>query len=95
MESIGIGRKQWRTAILLLAPAVLLAAFVTHPYLSGRLPNDAEVAAAVAEGTTSWGLVHLATSVASGLIILAFLAIRSYLRDAGEDRFSALGSPSS
>jgi hypothetical protein len=31
--------------------------------------------------------------VASGLIILAFLAVRSYLREAGEDRFSALGLP--
>src|SRR5918992_6193918 len=93
MTGVDIGRNQWRVAILIVAPVVLLAAFVTHPYLAGRLPNDAEVAAAVADGTTSWGLVHLATSVASGLIILAFLAIRSFLRDAGEDRFSALGLP--
>src|ERR687896_753404 len=93
MTRVDIGRNQWRVAILVVAPAVLLATFLTHPYLSGRLPNDAEVAAAVADGTTYWGLVHLATSVASGLIILAFLAIRSYLRDAGEDRFSALGLP--
>ncbi|MGH2750473.1 MAG: hypothetical protein ACRDJV_15485 [Actinomycetota bacterium] len=93
MESIDIGRNKWRTVILVVAPAVLLAALVTHPYLSGRLPNDAEVAASVADGTTYWGLVHLATSLASGLIILAFLAVRSYLRDAGEDRFSALGLP--
>ena len=83
----------WRTVILVAAPAALLVALVAHPYLSGRLPNDTEVAAAVASGTTRWGLVHLATSVASGLIILAFLAVRSYLREAGEDRFSALGVP--
>jgi hypothetical protein len=93
MASIDIGRNQWRTAILVGAPAVLLATLVTHPYLSGRLPNDAEVAEAVAGGITRWGLVHLATSVASGLIILAFLAVRSYLREAGEDRFSAVGVP--
>jgi hypothetical protein len=93
MKSIDIARNQWRTVILIVAPVVLLAAFVTHPYLSGRLPNDAEVAAAVAGGTTYWGLVHLATTLASGLIILAFLAVRSYLRDAGEDRFSACGLP--
>lgn len=93
MEGIDIGRNQWRTVILIAAPVVLLAALVTHPYVSGRLPNDAEVAAAVAGGTTYWGLVHLATSLASGLIILAFLAVRSYLRDAGEDRFSARGLP--
>lgn len=51
------------------------------------------MAEAVAAGSTRWGAVHLATSVASGLIILAFLAVRSYLREAGEDRFSAFGVP--
>jgi hypothetical protein len=84
---------RWRTAILVAAPATLLATLVAHPYLAGRLPNDAEVADAVAGGMTRWGLVHLATSVASSLIILAFLAVRSYLRETGEDRFSALGVP--
>jgi hypothetical protein len=93
MASIDSGKNLWRAAILVVAPVVLLAAFLTHPYLSGRLPNDAEVAAAVADGTTYWGLVHLATSVASSLIILAFIAVRNYLREAGEDRFSALGLP--
>jgi hypothetical protein len=93
MASIDIDRNQWRTAVVVAAPAVLLGALVAHPYLSGRLPNDAEVAEAVAGGITRWGLVHLATSVASGLIILAFLAVRSYLRETGEDRFSAVGVP--
>jgi len=93
MTRVNIGTNHWRVAILIVAPVVLLATFVTHPYLAGRLPNDAEVAAAVADGTTYWGLVHLATSVASGLIILAFLAVRSYLREAGENRFSAFGFP--
>ena len=93
MASIDRDRTRWRTVILVVAPAVLLAALVTHPYLSGRLPNDAAVAAAVADGTALWGVVHLATSVASGLIMLAFLAVRSYLREAGEDRLSALGVP--
>jgi hypothetical protein len=93
MANVDIGRNRWRAIVVVVAPVVLLAAFVTHPYLSGRLPNDAEVAAAVAAGPTRWGAVHLATAVASGLIILAFLAVRSYLREAGEDRFSALGVP--
>ena len=93
MANVDIRRNQWRVTIMVVAPVVLLAAFVTHPYLSGRLPNDAGVAAAVAAGPTLWGVVHLATAVASGLIILAFLAVRSYLREAGEDRFSALGVP--
>ena len=93
MANVDTGRNQWRTIAVVVAPVVLLAVFVTHPYLSGRLPNDAEVAAAVAAGPTRWGAVHLATTVASGLIILAFLAVRTYLREAGEDRFSALGVP--
>jgi hypothetical protein len=93
MASVDIGRNRWRTTVVVVAPVVLLAVFVAHPYLSGRLPNDAGVAEAVAAGPTRWGAVHLATTVASGLIILAFLAVRSYLREAGEDRFSALGVP--
>lgn len=87
------GKNSWRTAALVVAPAVLLAALVAHPYIGGRLPNDDAVAEAVAAGTTRWGVVHLATSVASALIILAFLAVRSYLQEAGEDRFSARGMP--
>ena len=93
MANVDIGRSRWRTIAMVVAPAVLFAVFVAHPYLSGRLPNDAGVAEAVATGPTQWGAVHLATAVASGLIILAFLALRSYLREAGEDRFSALGVP--
>ena len=93
MATVDIGGHRWRTTVVIAAPVVLLAAFVTHPYLSGRLPNDAAVAEAVAAGTTRWGAVHLATSVASGLIILAFLAVRSYLHEAGEERFSAFGVP--
>ena len=53
MASVDIGRNRWRTAIVVVAPVVLLAVFVAHPYLSGRLPNDAGVAEAVAAGPTS------------------------------------------
>jgi hypothetical protein len=83
MANVDIGSNLWRTIVVVVAPVVLLAVFVAHPYLSGRLPNDAGVAAAVAAGTMRWGAVHLATSVASGLLILAFLAVRSYLRESG------------
>lgn len=86
-------KNSWRTAALMVAPAVLLAALGAHPYIAGRMPNDDAVAEAVAAGTTRWGVVHLATGVASALIILAFLAVRSYLHEAGEDRFSARGLP--
>ncbi len=86
-------RYSYEATIVALAPAALFVALVAHPYLAGRLPNGAAVAAAVAADTTRWGLVHLAAGVASGLVILAFLAIRNYLRDAGDHRLSALGVP--
>ena len=86
-------RRRSQAAIVAIAPAALAATMLAHPYLPGRLPNNAAIAAAVAADTTRWGLVHLATGVASGLVILAFLALRSYLREAGEDRFSAFGVP--
>src|SRR3990170_4013744 len=86
-------RSTYHVVIVALAPAVLAVSLVGHPYLSGRLPNDTEVAEAVVDSSTRWGMVHLAAGVASGLVILAFLAIRSYVRDAGDDRFSAFGVP--
>jgi hypothetical protein len=92
MASVDNDGNRWRAVILVVAPAVLLAAFVTHSYLPGRLPNDAAVAEAIVDSTTRWGWVHLTTGVASGLIVLAFLAVRSYL-EAGGDRLSAVGVP--
>lgn len=86
-------RSRYEAFIVALAPAALSIALVAHPYLPGRLPNEAAVAAAVAANTTRWGLVHLAAGVASGLVILAFLAVRDYLREAGDHRLSALGVP--
>jgi len=70
----------------------MLIALVSHPYLA-RLPDAAAVAEAVEASTTRWGAVHLLTAVGSALIALAFLAIRAYLRDAGEERFSAWALP--
>jgi hypothetical protein len=86
-------RSRYQSIIVAIAPAALAVTLVAHPHIPGRLPNNAAVAAAVAADTTRWGFVHLATAVASGLMILAFLAMRSYLRDAGDHRFSAVGVP--
>src|SRR5919107_4705042 len=85
-------RARLRAVIVVIAPAVLLAAFVYHPYIAN--PTDkAAVAAALASDTTRWGLSHLAVGVGSGLAVLAFLAIRGYLREAGEERWSILALP--
>jgi hypothetical protein len=71
---------------------VLLAGFVYHPYISP--PTDpAAIATAATSDTTRWGLAHLTIAVGYGLLVLAFLAIRSYLREAGEERWSILALP--
>lgn len=80
-------------ALLAVTPVLLLGALVWHPYISGRLPNNAAIADAVAADTTRWGLVHLASGVALGFVVLAFIAVRSYLRAAGEERWSGFGLP--
>jgi hypothetical protein len=85
-------RARIRAAIVAIAPALLLFAFVYHPYIA-NLTDKAAVAAALTSDTTRWGLSHLAVGVGSGFAVLAFLAIRSYLREAGEDRWSILGLP--
>jgi hypothetical protein len=82
-----------RAGAVAIAPLVLLGAFVWHPFLPGRLPNDAAIAAAVAADPTRWGLAHVAAVVASAFVALAFVAVRACLRDAGEGTWSALGLP--
>jgi hypothetical protein len=71
---------------------VLLFAFVYHPYIA-NLTDKAAVAAALGSDTMRWGFSHLAVGLGSGLVVLAFLAIRSYLREAGEERWSVLALP--
>jgi hypothetical protein len=80
-----------RAVIVATAPVLLLIAMLWHPYLPRRLPDASAVAEAVANDTTRWGLAHLAAVVASGVLILAFIAIRGYLREAGDEAWSAIG----
>lgn len=91
MSELTTSRQQ--AAIVAGAPAALLASLLWHPYIAGRLPNEAGIAAEVGAGTTRWALAHIAAAVASGLVILAFIAIHSYLRDAGDVRWSTFGLP--
>jgi hypothetical protein len=74
-----------------VAPAVLLAGFVYHPFI--ERPTAAATAAAAASDTTRWGVAHLVLAVGYGLAVLAFIAIRSYLREAEEERWSAPALP--
>ena len=83
---------RWRAAAVAIAPLVLLSAFVYHPFLP-FLTNPHAAADAGSADTVRWGVAHLLVGVGSGLMILAFLAIRSVLHGAGEDRWSIRALP--
>lgn len=85
-------RAGFRPAIVAFAPAVLLVGFAYHPYVV-RPTDELALAAAASSDTTRWGLSHLAIGVGYGLLVVAFIAIRSYLREAGEERWSARALP--
>lgn len=86
-------RSSLRAGVVVIAPVIWLAVLSYHPYLEGRMPNVGAVAEAVESDPTRWGAVHLATGVASGVLALAFLAVRAHLHEAGEDRWSAAALP--
>jgi len=58
MGPIDTTRARGRAAIVAVAPAVLLAGFVYHPFL--HHPTDPMRIAAAAADTTRWGIAHLA-----------------------------------
>ena len=78
-------------AIVAAGPVLLLGALLWHPPLPGRLPDNDAVAEAAAADITRWGLSHLAAAVASAAVAVAFIVIRSYLRERGDGWFSAVG----
>lgn len=85
-------QSRFRSAVVAIAPAVLCAGFVYHPYVSKATDAEA-IAEAVLADTTRWGLAHAAIGIGYALTVLAFLAIRNYLREVGEERWSSLALP--
>ena len=81
-----------RAGILVVAPLVFLAALVYHPHIT-FLPDARAVAHAVHADTTRWAIAHWGIAIGSALLALAFLALRGYLSDAGENRWSAIALP--
>ena len=85
----------FRAAILIIAPAVMVIAHSYHPWIGS--PGDPEffaaLGAAVAANPTRWAVAHLGVAIGSGLLILAFFALRGFLSDAGENRWSPLALP--
>lgn len=87
------GRKRMRAAIVAIGPAALFAAFIYHPYIGLGPPDNVAIATAAASNPTRWGLAHISAGLASALFVLTFLAVRSYLRDTGDDPWSARAVP--
>jgi len=81
-----------RAAIITIAPLAMLAAFVYHPHI-GFLPDANAVAHAVQGDTLRWAVAHWGLGIASALMAAAYVAIREYLRDANENRWSAVALP--
>lgn len=87
-------RNRIRAAVMIIAPVVLLVAFLYHPFVTGAgVPAPEAVAAAAEADTTRWATAHLLTLGAFALTVLAFQALRGRLRDAGEERWSSWGFP--
>lgn len=84
-----------RAAILIIAPAVMLVGFFYHPHIGS--PRDVDflirLAGAVVADPLRWAVSHLMLAVGSGLIVLAFLALRGRLREEGEERWSRPAVP--
>jgi hypothetical protein len=80
------------TVILVVGPLTLLGGIVYHPHVP-NLTDKASVAHALQEDTGRWLVSHLVVGVAAVLLVLAFLALRAVLREAGERRWSAVGIP--
>jgi len=85
----------FRAAIVFLAPAIQLFAHAYHPWIGS--PKDAgffaRIAAVIEADPVRWTVSHIGIAVGSGLLIVAFLAIRTELRALDEQRWSVLGLP--
>jgi hypothetical protein len=73
--------------IAVIAPAVLVAGFVYHPYISTPIDRSAVAQALVAD-TTRWAVSHVTVGLGSALLGVAFVIVCDYLRKVGESRWS-------
>jgi len=92
MAHIEKSTARYGAVIVAIAPAVMGAGLIYHPGIPMLLDEEA-VAVAITSDTTRWAVAHVLVGVGAGLLLIAFLAIRRFLLDAGEDRFSAWGLP--
>lgn len=77
-----------RAAIVMLAPLVLLAGALWHPYVANEM-NAADVEAGLAAGDR-WIWSHIVLAFGFGLMVAAIHAIVNYVHEAGERTWSGL-----
>lgn len=89
-------KARWGAASLAAAPLIILVSFLLHPHIGTRAGESGlyeAIAAEVAADPGLWVFSHLLLAVGSGVLALAFIALRGFLREAGEDRWSTVGLP--
>jgi hypothetical protein len=88
----GLSRQRARAGVLFVAPAILLAGILLHPFVSTYL-DVGVVAAAVMAAPERWAASHVIIPVGMGLLLLAVVVIRGEFRRAGEQRWSVIALP--
>lgn len=84
--------RRLQAAAVAIGPLFLLAALFYHPFIA-NLTDKAAVAGAMTADDTRWAAAHIAVGVGFGLLLIALLAVCSYLRESGEKRLSSAAVP--
>ena len=71
-----------RAAVVVIAPVVGLIGATVHPYI-GDLTDNAATARVVEADPTRWAWAHVIEMGGNVLLVLAVIAIASYLRASG------------
>ncbi len=85
-------RRRAGAVVLFVAPVVFVSGILAHPFVRTYLDTHV-VADAVGGAPTRWLAAHLTMAVGIGLVLVAVLVIRGQFRDAGDERWSAFGTP--
>jgi len=83
---------QARAAVLSIAPLVLLAGILAHPFVDTYFETSV-VAAAVSRAPDRWAVAHLIIPIGMTLLLLAVVVISGEFRRAGEYRWSVIAVP--
>jgi len=81
-----------RAAVLFIAPVVLLAGILAHPFVDTYFETSV-VAAAVSGAPDRWTAAHLIIPIGMTLLLLAVVVISGEFRRAGEHRWSVIAVP--